>query len=184
MKLNELVSFASDKDNFRRPEDYATFCSNYLEFIHENLQAVIVSKNETHYRFFQYKEDGHYNVTRPINSRLFLSTDEFSDAAEMFISSFDNLKEINQDESENINKFVYTCQQSIGATLDALPAGKSNNARKINGDLFEKYIRLLIKWAGIDVDTGIFKVPVKVDGETLLTMNYQHDVILKKEWRG
>lgn len=180
MKLNELVSFASDKDNFRRPKDYATFCSNYLEFIHENLQAVIVSKNETHYRFFQYKEDGHYNVTRPINSRLFLSTDEFSDAAEMFISSFDNLKEINQDESENINKFVYTCQQSIGATLDALPAGKSNNARKINGDLFEKYIRLLIKWAGIDVDTGIFKVPVKVDGETLLTMNYQHDVILKK----
>lgn len=180
MKLNELVSFASDKDNFRRSEDYATFCSNYLEFIHENLQAVIVSKNETHYRFFQYKEDGHYNVTHPINSRLFLSTDEFSDAAEMFISSFDNLKEINQDESENINKFVYTCQQSIGATLDALPAGKSNNARKINGDLFEKYIRLLIKWAGIDVDTGIFKVPVKVDGETLLTMNYQHDVILKK----
>lgn len=181
MKLNELVSFVINKNNFNKPEDYATFCSKYLEFIHENLQAVIVSKNENHYRFFQYKEDGNYNVTRPINSRLFISTDEFSDASDMFVSSFDNLKEINIEERENINKFVYTCQQSIGATLDALPSGKSNTARKINGDLFEKYIRLLIKKAGVDVDTGFFKVPVKVGDETLLTMTYQHDVIVKKD---
>lgn len=45
---------------------------------------------------------------------------------------------------------IYTMQQSIGAALDALPAGKSNQARKVNGDLFERLISLLI--VSLDID--------------------------------
>ncbi len=39
---------------------------------------------------------------------------------------------------------IYTIQQSIGAALDALPSGRSNQARKVNGDIFERLIRLII----------------------------------------
>jgi len=79
-----------------------------------------------------------------------------------------------------INKVVYTCQQSIGATLDALPVGESNFARKINGDLFERFIRTLISDVGINVREGRIRVPVIVDGEEQFCMNYQHDLIIEE----
>ena len=67
MKLKALVGIATNKDRFLSIANYSDFCSKYLEFIQSNLQAVIVSRNENNYRFFQYKKDGTYNVTRPIN---------------------------------------------------------------------------------------------------------------------
>lgn len=70
MSLSALVSTASDKTNFIGLDDYVDFCRRYLEFVVDGLQAVIVSQNETHYRFYQYQQDGHYNITRPINSHL------------------------------------------------------------------------------------------------------------------
>ncbi|MDE3099144.1 MAG: hypothetical protein KGJ88_06690 [Verrucomicrobiota bacterium] len=79
---------------------------------------------------------------------------------------------------EIVNRSVYTIQQSIGAALDALPAGQSNTARKINGDLFERFIRLLLTRVGIECTSGVVKVPVKVDGEEEFTMSYQHDLII------
>ena len=78
-----------------------------------------------------------------------------------------------------INDFIYSCQQSIGAALDALPANKSNTARKLNGDLFERFIRLIILEIGIDVTDGTIAVPVKIDGTEAFKMKYQHDLIIK-----
>ena len=80
---------------------------------------------------------------------------------------------------ELVNRSVYTIQQSIGAALDALPAGKSNTARKINGDLFERFIRLLLLRVGIECTSGVVRVPVKVDGHDEFLMSYQHDLIIK-----
>jgi hypothetical protein len=42
MKLNELVNTALNKDNFLSLVDYMEFPKRYLEFIKNNLQAVIV----------------------------------------------------------------------------------------------------------------------------------------------
>ena len=78
-----------------------------------------------------------------------------------------------------LNNTVYTSQQSIGAVLDALPSNKSNIARKINGDLFERFIRLIISEIGIEVREGHISIPLKVKGKELLQMNYQHDLIIK-----
>jgi hypothetical protein len=78
-----------------------------------------------------------------------------------------------------INRGVYTIQQSIGAALDALPSGMSNKARKINGDLFERLIRLLLVKIGIDCTSGVVSVPIKIDDEIAFFMNYQHDLIIK-----
>jgi hypothetical protein len=182
MKLAQLIDQATDKNRFLTIEHYADFCSEYLDFIKSNLQAVIVSKNETNYQFFQYKADGTYNVTRPINSNLMLPVDEFYSSRDSFLQILTNIRENSINTLENrrlINNFIYTCQQSIGATLDALPATCSNTARKINGDLFERLILLIIKKVGVDVSQGTILVPIIVAGETTCQMSYQHDLIIK-----
>lgn len=182
MNLKDIVSTATNKDRFQTIEAYSDFCLIYLEFIKTNLQAVIVSKNENNYRFFQYKGDGTYNVTRPINSNLMLSLEMFDSKRKQFFTVLKNIKDKSSKTKINrklINDFIYTCQQSIGAALDALPANKSNTARKLNGDLFERFIRLIILEIGIDVTDGTIAVPVKINGTEAFKMNYQHDLIIK-----
>lgn len=68
MSLSLLVNHAVDKTNFQTVKNYIEFCARYLEFVETNLQARIISQNESHYQFFQYKEDGGFNITRPLNS--------------------------------------------------------------------------------------------------------------------
>ncbi|MDR1383031.1 MAG: hypothetical protein LBJ67_04165 [Planctomycetaceae bacterium] len=80
-----------------------------------------------------------------------------------------------------LNNSVYTIQQSIGAALDGLPIGKSNIARKLNGDLFEHFIRLVIQETGIDCQSNTIQIPIIVDGKTDFFMKYQHDLIIKKD---
>ena len=182
MNLKNIVNTATDKEKFQSITGYTDFCLNYLQFIKTNLQAVIVSRNENNYRFFQYREDGTYNVTRPINSNLMLSIEAFDSNRNKFLSILKNIK---SEESKTkairklLNDYIYTCQQSIGAALDALPANKSNTARKINGDLFERFIRLIILEIGVDVTDGTIAVPVKVKGVEAFKMKYQHDLIIK-----
>jgi hypothetical protein len=67
-----------------------------------------------------------------------------------------------------IPRVIYTAQQSIGATLDALLAGASNRARKLNGDLFEHFIKTLIEDLGVDCTSGTIKVPVKDDAGNVI----------------
>ena len=182
MNLEQLMNFASDKTTFRRIGDYIDFCKNYLHFAIDGLQAVIVSRNEIHYHFYQYKQDGNYNITRPINNNIMITADDFDSMAESFLYSLSHIREIqNPMERVCINRIVYTCQQAIGATLDALPAGQSNTARKINGDLFERFIRLIISEIGIPVRSGTVRLPVIVDDVRLFDMSYQHDLIIEKD---
>ena len=182
MTLKKIITVATNKENFNSIEDYTDFCIRYLEFIKDGLQAVIVSRNENNYRFFQYKKNGTYNVTRPINSDLMLPLESFDSNRKQFLSILKNIKSKSSKTKANrllLNNFVYTCQQSIGAALDALPASKSNTARKINGDLFERFMRLIISEVGIDVTSGNINVPVKISGKEAFKMKYQHDLIIK-----
>jgi hypothetical protein len=183
MTLSQLINNARNKANFTTLEDYSVFCEKYLTFIYDNLQAVIVSQNETQYKFNKYKKDGNFNVTRPINNNLMISVNDFLFLKDTFVYAMQHIKDIKQENEirETLNKFIYTCQQSIGATLDALTAGESNTARKINGDLFERYIRLILMGLGIPVRDGIVPIPVIVNGEELFKMVYQHDLIIENE---
>lgn len=184
MNLKQLLESAINKDNFLSIDDYLDFALSYLEFIKTNLQAVIVSQNENHYRFFQYKEEGTFNVTRPINSMLMIGYEDFEQSITRFKYLLKNIKNETVKTNENrilLNSIVYTAQQSIGATLDALPANKSNTAKKINGDLFERLIRLIISDMGIEVREGRIAIPVKINDEALFKMNYQHDLIIEND---
>ena len=182
MSLKKIINRATNRDKFTTIDDYIEFCLIYMEFIKTNLQAVIVSQNENHYRFFQYKKDGNYNVSRPINSDLMLSFEDIERDRNQFSFILDNIKEKeigSQSNRQLINKIIYTCQQAIGASLDALPSNKSNTARKLNGELFERFIRLIILKLGVDVSTGTIGLPIKVDDSETLSMRYQHDLIIK-----
>jgi hypothetical protein len=70
MTLKKLVQRATDKQRFTKLEDFVDFALAVLDFASKSLQAVIVSRNEPHYNFWQFKSDGSYNVSRPINSTL------------------------------------------------------------------------------------------------------------------
>lgn len=183
MKLDQLIKRASDKNNFTSLGDYIEFCRHFLEFTTRGLQAVIVSQNESHYRFFQYKADGHFNITRPLNSQLMYTAEAEQAISTEFPAALRQAKDIalkNKARRTIIRNSIYTIQQAIGATLDALPAGSSNTARKLNGDLFERLVRLLILEVGVDCRSGVINVPVKVDGHDEFKMSYQHDLLLYK----
>ncbi len=92
MNLKTIINIALKKDQFQSIANYTDFCLKYLEFIKTKLQAVIVSRNENHYRFFQYKEDGTYNVTRPINNNLMLSLEDFDFSRNKFMDILNNIR--------------------------------------------------------------------------------------------
>ena len=181
MKLVDLIRTASNKENFTELRHYMEFCLEFLDFIGTPgaIQAEIVSRNETHYRFLQFK-NAEFSISRPLNSNLLYTAKTAKVALKTFPKILDAVRTSDTPANrEIVNRSVYTIQQSIGAALDALPAGKSNTARKINGDLFERFIRLLLVRVGVECTSGVVKVPVKVDGEDEFMMSYQHDLIIK-----
>lgn len=184
MKLKDIVAHAIDKKKFKDLNGYIEFCKIYLEYVSEHLQAVIVSQNENHYRFYQYDRTGNYQITRPINSNLMYDANTFARSGKEFLKLLKNAKNIGAKDIEArkiLNNATYTIQQSIGAALDGLKAGKSNTARKLNGDLFEHFIRLILKETGVDAVSGVVQIPVIVDGQEQFKMSYQHDLIVKRE---
>ncbi len=185
MKFADLVKHATDKERFHSVGHYIDFCARYLEYIETGLQARIVSQNESHYQFFQYKKEGSFNITRPLNSLLMYDAENFAQAAKQFNATLEQLRDGQRpsvDLRENLIRTIYTLQQSIGAALDGLSAGKSNQARKVNGDLFERLIRLLIVSLNVDCVSGTMQVPVKdAEGVELFKASYQHDLLLSKD---
>ena len=183
MTLKKLVAIATDKNRFTKLEHFIKFAEAFIEFAATGLQAVIVSRNEPQYNFWQFKNDGSYNVSRPINSTLMYSAADCSSALSTFVPLLASIRESGLDTPDNrlsLNRTIYSLQQSIGIALDGLPSGKSNTARKLNGDLFERLIRLVLVQAGVPCTTGTVKIPVTVDGEVAFEMSYQHDLIIKQ----
>lgn len=178
MSLSKLVKYAIDKKRFLTLSNYIDFCTQYLEYIEGHLQARIISQNESHYEFFQYKKEGGFSITRPINSLLMYNAQDFLLAAKQFKETIRQLKDREQPSDElrsNLVRTLYTIQQSIGA-------GKSNQARKVNGDLFERLICLLITSVDVTCISGSVQVPVKDDdGIELLKTGYQHDLLISKD---
>ncbi|MBL8761278.1 MAG: hypothetical protein JNL50_08255 [Phycisphaerae bacterium] len=182
MKLGDLVKRASDKSRFISLDDYVDFARRFLDFLAgDGVQARIVARNEPCYGFYQFKRDGHFNITRPINSELFLHAED-----SMLLSKLEGLiapgrepARLSEKDRAGIRRSIYTLQQCIGAALDALPSGKANTARKLNGDLFERLIRILVNRAGVPCESGTVSVPVLTEGVEQFRMSYQHDLVVK-----
>jgi len=186
MKAKALANWAVDKKRFLTVWDYVGFARAVLEFrANGGFQAELVARNRNEYRFFQYKTDVDFRLTRPINTSLFVEIDQFDDEASAFhiaLNSVATKEPVSRFERNSISRVIYTCQQAIGIALDALPAARQNTARKVNGDLFERLIGLAIECCGIDCESGTLTIPVTDDsGAELLGMKYQHDLIIEVE---
>ena len=183
MNVYRFLDIVDSRDELQTYVDFLNFTRKYLEFVgagrntHPDIQAVIVSEKEDNYNFFQYKDDGHHCVTRPINTDIFISADDFDDAARLFIDTLGDVRSIKEDEEarENINRVIYTCQQCVGCTLDAF--NNPNKARKRNGLLFEVLIRDVINATGVTCGSGVESIDIS-NGER---MNFQHDAIIMSE---
>jgi len=182
MNIQLLIEKALNKTNFITLQNYIDFAKEFLDFVSQHLQAVIVSQNENVYQFYQYDREGNYQITRPVNSNLMYSADTFDIAVKKFQELLPNLRDTKPElplEKMILNKVTYTLQQSIGAALDGIGGGGANATRKINGDLFERLIRILLTEMGVSVVAGTVQVPVIIDNEKAFDMNYQHDLIIK-----
>ncbi|MDR0517966.1 MAG: hypothetical protein LBH25_13080 [Fibromonadaceae bacterium] len=104
MNLKQLVNKAKNKNNFVDLKAYIKFCDEYLNYICDNLQAIIISQNESHYRFLQYKKEGNFQITRPINSNLMYSAKDFLKVSKEFLKILQNIKTIDK---IFIDKFLY-----------------------------------------------------------------------------
>jgi hypothetical protein len=179
----DALNRVSNKDNFLNLTDYFSFATYFLDYVENHKQATIVSQNENVYNFFQYDQTADFQITRPFNSRILYSSEELQENSPIFLQALNDLRKYREgadiQNREVINRTVYTLQQAIGFALDALPAGKSNNARKLNGDYFESLILLLLQSLELNVDHGTLKVPVTFDGEELFKMKYQQDLIVR-----
>jgi len=168
MSVKKIIKKAINKSNFSDIKNYILFCEEFLSYIKDNHQAIIISQNENHYNFYQYDKTGNYQITRPINSNLMYKYEDFKKISKEYVEILRKIKTINKNDlsiRKILNNATYTIQQSIGAVLDALPAGKSNTARKLNGDLFENFIRIIISEIGLNCDSGVVQIPVIVNGE-------------------
>lgn len=176
MEIKTLCDIACHKENFTTIQEYIDFCKRYIDFIADtrNFEARITSQNEHNYKFYQYKAEASFNVTRPINADLFLHADTASQDFEFFkqaLSDTTKLKELSCEERNILNSCIYTLQQSIGCTLDALPASKNNTAKKINGDLFERLMLQIFKAMDFEVNSKVESIQIED-----FKMNYQHDL--------
>lgn len=186
MNVKRLRDWAADKERFRSIDGYVAFARAFCDFrADQGFQAELVARNNPSYRFLQYKSEADYQLTRPINSDLFYTPDELDSAVPLFQEALEMVRDGEQHTDahrESLNRAIYTFQQSIGASLDALPASQSNTARKVNGDLFERLIGLTIESCGVDCRSGVLTIPVKdSDGNELFGMKYQHDLMVEVE---
>lgn len=180
----KFCEWARNKENFVCLDDYMSFGIRFIEFISDsnNIMAKIVSRNENNYRFFQYKEDAAFNITRPINSELYLDGENINFSFLFFASVMKDsakIKDLSAKEKELLNKCIYTIQQSIGCALDALPASENNTAKKINGDLFERFMLLIFKALQFNVESVV--EGVSIEDVSDFNINYQHDLAFKVE---
>jgi hypothetical protein len=183
MKLKQLLEHATDISRFSSLGSYQDFCRNYLEFIEKpsNTQAKIIAQNEHQYYFYQYNKAGNYQITRPINEALFYTLEEFEKNLDLFNQTTINGNAITASPEIRtcINSMLYTMQQCVGSSLDGLPVGLSNKARKINGTLFEKLILLYLDSLGIVAKAETLELPVVHNNQVLFKMKYQHDLVIR-----
>lgn len=168
--LSDLQESVRDNSAFGTLNDYFAICNTFFQVIQKEKPTRIVSPSQSNYFFYQYAPSYGHKITRPLNSHLFFETvTNFKDAFERFAAFLNDLKK-HQDsavrqkgkqnyiDSKEINKVVYTIQQSIGCIGDSFE--NSNQSRKRIGQLFENFIKLIIQEVGLDCEPRTINIPI------------------------
>jgi hypothetical protein len=185
ISLDDLQASLKDRSAFGELQDYFALCQAFLGFIEETQPIRIVSPTHHNYIFYQYEKAYGHRITRPLNIDLFLeSRDHFAASFERFVSFLADLKKFQDSvvdhatrrdylESNEINRILYTLQQSVGSIGDSFD--NPNQSRKRVGQLFENLIRLVIQEVGLECESRTINVPIP--GYPGNSMSYELDLV-------
>lgn len=186
--LADLQTRVRDTQAFKTLDDYQAIGLDYLTFLANERPTRIVSPSSPNYIFYQYDEQFHHHITRPLNSDIFYtSPDTFGSAFAHFMDFLADAKRLQEHvaeqpgreayfESGEINQVVYTAQQAIGAIGDSFE--NPNQSRKRIGQIFETLIRLIIHEVGVICEPRTIKVPIP--GFAGYTMSYELDLVFSR----
>jgi hypothetical protein len=187
--LTDLQESVRDKSAFGYLKDYLTICRAFLAVAQKEKATRIISPTHSHYVFFQYAQKYGHRITRPLNSNLFYEKpSEIKAAFERFVDFLGDLRKY-QDavagrktqksyiDSKEINKVVYTVQQSIGCIGDSFE--NSNQSRKRIGQLFENFIKLIIQEVGLDCEPRTVNIPIP--NYPGYNMSYELDMVFSRD---
>lgn len=186
--LHDLQESVADKAGFRQMADYRQLCSAYLNLLASAPPTRIVSPSHPHYVFYQYGEAHAHAITRPLNTQLFFETEKtFRAAFDRFIAFLGDLKRHQQSvseskgrrhylESKEINRVIYTLQQSIGCVGDSFE--NQNQSRKRIGQLFESLVKLVIKEVGVTCESRVVNLPIPHFPGSV--MSYELDLVFSR----
>jgi hypothetical protein len=187
--LRDLQARVQDNTAFTIINDYITLCKTFLEFIAETQPTRIVSPTHHNYIFYQYDQSFDHKITRPLNTDLFIEPPlTFQSTFERFSDFLVDLQQHQEFaaekaewksfiEAKDVNKIVYTLQQSIGCIGDSFQS--ANQSRKRVGQLFENLIRLIIQQIGLECQSRTVTIPIP--GYPGYQMQYELDVVFSRD---
>jgi hypothetical protein len=186
--LGDLQESVKDKAAFKSFDDYLAIGRAFLTYLETTNPTRIISPRQRHYIFYQYGADHHDKITRPLNSNLFIeSSDAFVAAFERFLTFLSDVKKHQENvvtrkgaksylATNEINRVIYTLQQSIGCVGDSFR--DANQARKRIGQLFERLIKLIIWEVGLVCEPRTINLPIPDYAD--YTMSYELDVVFSR----
>jgi hypothetical protein len=187
--LPDLQTSVRDKTAFGSLKDYSTICRAFLSALKKTKATRIVSPSHANYIFYQYPAKHGNRITRPLNSHLFYeNSDDVKAAFERFVAFLSDLKKYQEAaagrkaqkqyiDSREINKVIYSVQQSIGCIGDSFE--NSNQARKRIGQLFENFITLIIQEVGLDCEPRTINIPIPDNPG--YEMSYELDLVFSRD---
>ncbi len=187
--LTDLQASIRDTSAFTSLDDYFLVSQAYLRYLEETSLTRIVSPSHHNYIFYQYPEEQGHNITRPLNTNLFLESSEVATQSfERIVDFLPVLRKQRQRVTEDkthqnyletgeINQVIYTLQQSIGGISDSF--NNPNQSRKRVGQLFENLIKLVIQALGIECEPRTINVPIP--GFPEYRMSYQLDLVFSPD---
>jgi len=187
--LDDLQADIQNRSAFRNLSDYSTICNNFLDFV-QSSKFESINSTSRNYIFYQYsRPNGSRVITRPLNVDLFInSASEFQETLNRFneflanIRGYQNQNNVNFRVISNgeINKVVYTIQQSIGCIADSFD--NPNQSRKIVGQLFEDLVKLIIQEVGLSCEPRT--ISVQIPGYDEYKMSYELDLVFSRKSSG
>lgn len=186
--LLDLQESVKDKTAFCKLDDYHEICLYFLKFLETVNPTRIISPSHNNYICYLYSKEFKNRLTRPINTELFIETSTaFGKSFDNFIEFCEDLKTEEKSIVENvkwkgyitsreIDKVIYTIQQSIGSIGDSFD--NPNQSRKRVGQLFEDLVRLVINRIGIKCESRTVSIPIP--GHEKHVMRYNLDLVFSR----
>jgi len=187
--LHDLQESVTDKAGFRELLDYREFCSAFLNLLARTPPTRIISPSHPNYVFYQYGKPHAHAITRPLHTQLFIETEQaFHAAFDRFVALLGDMKRHQAAisgstgrrqylESKEINRVIYTMQQSIGCVGDSFE--NQNQSRKRIGQLFESLVKLVIRAVGVACEPRVVNLPIPQFPGSV--MSYELDLVFSRK---